>query len=63
MQDLFKKQEADEELQNLYKKGKFIEGNDLYNQRYGKLYNALDRLWNKYSTDEFVAKAPYGYED
>lgn len=63
MDELFAKVDADEELQGLYRSGKTKEGNDLYNSRYGKLYNALDKGWDKYAAAEFAAKAPYGYED
>lgn len=63
MDELFAKIDADQELQGLYKAGKHNEGNTLYNERYGKLFNALDKGWNKHATDEFAKQAPYGYED
>lgn len=63
MDDLFAKIDNDEELQGFYNRGKYEEGNNLYNERYGKLYNALDKGWDKFATDEYVEKAPYGYED
>ena len=61
--DLFGKIDADEELQGLYRSGKAQAGNDLYNQRYAKTFQALDKMWDKFSTDDYVKKAPYGYID
>lgn len=63
LDDLFKGIESDEELQGFYKQHKYNEGNNLYNERYGKKFQALMSMLDKLYNDEWWATAPMGYEE
>ena len=63
MHDLFKNSDADEELQGLYKKGNYDEGNKLWGERYKPTYDALMNAYDKLYNDYWIKNAPMGYED